>query len=186
MMYPTSDCEHLELMEPNVNVVAQFTDALARVVRLAVLPGFRAEVAERAGKALDRSAFALLVLLIEQPRRVGELAEDLSLDVSTASRQVQALEDAGYARRCADPADRRATLVVIEDLGREVVDAHRMARRELFAELLEGVPDGAVETAVTVLDQLAAGLQRRAGERQVVGRFGDPVAGAGGASAEVA
>jgi DNA-binding MarR family transcriptional regulator len=45
------------------------------------------------------------------PARVKDLAEHMHVDLSVASRQVAALESAGYVRREPDPDDRRSQRV---------------------------------------------------------------------------
>ena len=112
---------------------------------------------------MDRSAYVLLVRLVENPWRVGELAEHLCLDVSTVSRQVQALEDRGLARREPHPTDRRGSVVVIAPQGREVVEQHRRAWRKIFAELLSDVSTTDLETVASVLDRLGARIEDLAG-----------------------
>jgi len=72
-------------MDPIAPAVVDLADALSRVVRLGGLPRFADHVAGRAGIHLDRSAYVLLATLVAQPRRIGELAELLSLDVSTVN-----------------------------------------------------------------------------------------------------
>jgi DNA-binding MarR family transcriptional regulator len=51
------------------------------------------------------------------PARVKDLAEHLHVDLSVASRQVAALEAAGYVRREPDPEDRRSARVTTTDAG---------------------------------------------------------------------
>ena len=147
---------HAELRAASVD---ELTDALGRLVRQASLPRFLDHVAARAGTRLDQSAFVLLVLLAEQPWPVKALADALTLDVSTVSREVQALEEDGLAHREPHPTDRRSSLVVIDDAGRSALDAHRRARRAIFAELLADVPSAALYEVIEVLDQLAGGIE---------------------------
>jgi DNA-binding MarR family transcriptional regulator len=60
------------------------------------------------------------------PVRVSEVAEQLSVDLSVASRQVAALALAGYVEREPDPDDRRATRLRITEAGTRVLgDSHR-------------------------------------------------------------
>lgn len=146
-------------MDPTGAAVSSFTEALSRVVRFAVLPRFGERVAERAGTHLDRAAYVLLARLADEPCRVGELADHLWLDVSTVSRQVQALEERGLARREPHPTDRRGSIVLIAPEGRAVIDDHRRARRELFAELLGDVSPAEVQQAASVLDRLAERIE---------------------------
>lgn len=146
-------------MEPTTPIVVDLTDSLSRVVRYATLPRFTERVAEEAGVHLDRSAYVLLVRLSEQPWRVGELADHLCLDVSTVSRQVQALEEAGLARREPHPTDRRGWVVVIDEGGSVAVEAHRRARRQIFAELLSDASVDELETVSSVLQRLAERIE---------------------------
>lgn len=146
-------------MEPTTPIVVDLTDSLSRVVRYATLPRFTERVAEEAGVHLDRSAYVLLVRLSEQPWRVGELADHLCLDVSTVSRQVQALEEAGLARRERHPTDRRGWVVVIDEGGSVAVEAHRRARRQIFAELLSDASVEELETVSSVLQRLAERIE---------------------------
>ncbi|MDE0802414.1 MAG: MarR family transcriptional regulator [Acidimicrobiales bacterium] len=148
---------------PTVQPVNDFTDALVRVVRFATLPRFTERVAEEAGTHLDRSAYVLLAYLVEDRCRVGELAEHLCLDVSTVSRQVHALEQRGLLGREPHPTDRRGSVVGISPQGRKVVEQHRGARQELFAELLSDIPPAELETVTSVLDELASRIETLAG-----------------------
>lgn len=150
-------------MEPIAPAVVDLADALSRVVRLGGLPRFADHIAARAGMRLDRSAYVLLATLAAEPRRIGELAELLSLDVSTVSRQVHALEEAGLARREPLPGDRRGSLLVATDAGEVAVDAQRRARRELFAELLADTSPAELETVAQLLHRLADRLEVVAG-----------------------
>lgn len=149
-------------MEHVAPAVTELADALSRVVRLGGLPRFADHIATRAGIHLDRSAYVLLATLVAQPRRIGELAELLSLDVSTVSRQVHALEEAGLARREPVPEDRRGSLLVATDAGAVAVEAQRRARRELFTELLADTPDEELQTVAGVLHRLADRLEAMA------------------------
>lgn len=150
-------------MDATVPAVIGFTDALSRLVRFATLPRFTERVADEAGTHLDRSAYVLLARLVENTWRVGELAEHLCLDVSTVSRQVQALEEGGLAHREPHPTDRRGSVVVIAPQGREVVEQHRRARRKIFAELLSDVSPTDLETVASVLDRLGTRIEELAG-----------------------
>lgn len=146
-------------MEPTAPIVVDLADSLSRVVRSATLPRFIERVADQAGVHLDRSAYVLLVRLVERPWRIGELADHLCLDVSTVSRQVQALEEAGLARREPHPTDRRGWVVVIDEGGLVAVDAHRRARRQIFAELLGDASADELETVAAVLHRLAERIE---------------------------
>ncbi|TDD00743.1 MarR family transcriptional regulator [Nonomuraea deserti] len=77
----------------------------------------------------------------ERPLRMVRLAEELRIVPRSLTPVVDALEEAGLARRQVDPANRRSTLVVITPEGRDLAararDARRQAGGELFAVLSE-------------------------------------------------
>jgi DNA-binding MarR family transcriptional regulator len=70
------------------------------------------------------------------PARVKDLAEYLHVDLSVASRQVAALEAAGFVRREPDPDDRRSQRVSTTERGDAALrDAHARIV-EVFASAL--------------------------------------------------
>ncbi|GAA2377771.1 MarR family winged helix-turn-helix transcriptional regulator [Dactylosporangium salmoneum] len=90
-----------------------------------------------AGRGLERPAYVLLSrVAVDGPFRLSALATDVSLDLSTVSRQVAALEGAGLVRRFQDPSDKRASLVEVTDVGREVFAENRDRWLAIWRELL--------------------------------------------------
>lgn len=71
---------------------------------------------------------ALDVLLRHGPVRAGELAEHLRIAPRSATEVVDALAERGLVERRPDPADRRATQVVVTAPGTELGQAVRSAR----------------------------------------------------------
>ncbi|QJY50919.1 MarR family transcriptional regulator [Pseudonocardia broussonetiae] len=86
-------------------------------------------------------ARALGTMLRLGPLRLGDLAEHLRIAPRSATEVVDALEGRGLVERTPDPADRRATLVVPTERGRETGEAIRAARaaesESVFRELSE-------------------------------------------------
>jgi DNA-binding MarR family transcriptional regulator len=97
------------------------------------------------------------------PARVKDLAEHLHVDLSVASRQVAALEAAGFVSREPDPDDRRSARVRTTAAGDEALKAAHERIVGVFATALAGwTPEEA--------EQLTAGLQRlRADYERVAG-----------------
>ncbi|WP_433613057.1 MarR family winged helix-turn-helix transcriptional regulator [Dactylosporangium sp. CA-139114] len=90
-----------------------------------------------AGRGLERPAYVLLSrIAVDGPFRLSALAAEVSLDLSTVSRQVAALESAGLVGRAQDPSDKRASLVEVTDLGREVFAENRDRWLSIWRELL--------------------------------------------------
>jgi DNA-binding MarR family transcriptional regulator len=67
---------------------------------------------------LDRAAVMILQQLAEAgPVRPGELAARLAVEAPHVTRQVQRLQQAGYADRIPDPDDRRAQFIQLTPAG---------------------------------------------------------------------
>ena len=73
----------------------------------------------------------------EGPMRAGELAESMQSDPSTVSRQVATLVKDGLIERRADPADGRASILVLTEKADAVLEAQERRREEQFAAMLE-------------------------------------------------
>jgi DNA-binding MarR family transcriptional regulator len=72
----------------------------------------------------------------EQPPRMADLAARLDVVPRAVTTVVDALENAGLARRVPDPASRRVIRVELTAAGDEAVVGLRRARREAVEELL--------------------------------------------------
>ena len=76
--------------------------------------------AKQPGDTIDHSAhLALFVLRCNGALRLSDLAAQMELDASTASRHVRALEQLGLVRRSPDPDDGRAFRVELTEQGIE-------------------------------------------------------------------
>jgi DNA-binding MarR family transcriptional regulator len=96
---------------------------------------------------------ALAIVLRDGPVRPSDVARDLAVDPSVASRQLAALEGAGFVARDPDPADRRAHRLTITDAGHRVLRESHRRMVAAFDEVLAGWDEGEVRA-------LAAGLER--------------------------
>lgn len=92
--------------------------------------------APRIHPAVDASAYPMLFILDEGPRRVSELAECIHSDVSTVSRQVSALAAGGLLEKLTDPLDGRVQLVSLTEPGRDLLTRIRAERAEFFRGVL--------------------------------------------------
>ncbi|WP_072802695.1 MarR family winged helix-turn-helix transcriptional regulator [Rhodococcoides yunnanense] len=72
-----------------------------------------------------------------QPVRLRVLADHLRIVARSATDIVDSLEDAGLVEREPDPADRRAVLVSLTDVGRTRLQAIDAARRDVAVELFD-------------------------------------------------
>ncbi len=72
---------------------------------------------------VDTAGVRLLWHLAEAgPCRPSDLADLVQLDLSTVSRHVRDLSDAGYLTRATDPSDGRAVVLELSPTGRAVLD----------------------------------------------------------------
>lgn len=116
------------------------------------------------GPALERPALMLLFGTAEHgPVRPSFLAEQLTLDLSTVSRQLTALESSGWLARERDPDDRRAFLVRITPEGKRVLDLNLAARRALLRELITDWSEHERLEFARLLGLLNKSLQQRNG-----------------------
>ena len=81
----------------------------------------------------------LVILAGSGPRRIVDLAADLNVQPSTATRMCDRLARKGFVTREARADDRRVVWVVLEDAGRELVGTMMDRRRAYLAELVASV-----------------------------------------------
>lgn len=87
--------------------------------------------------SLDRSEYLLLSELEKKsPLAINELAVQLLLNLSTASRQVATLESKNYVRRFPDQKNGRISLLEITPEGRGVLEKVHKARYEVYKDVL--------------------------------------------------
>lgn len=114
-------------------------------------------------RALERenpaTVFLLRHLRDSEPRRVSDLADCSRLDVSTVSRHVKALEEAGHLVRVEDPDDRRACLLRITPNGARLYDEAMAARCAVLERALDDWAADDRRTLARLMDRLAQNLQ---------------------------
>ncbi|MDO9410291.1 MarR family winged helix-turn-helix transcriptional regulator [Patulibacter sp.] len=91
-------------------------DALAQA--LYNLSALRRDLQRFAG--IEHAVGGLMVLAVVHrigPVRISDVASDMQVNLSVASRQIQALEDDGYVDRVPDPNDGRSSLIAISAAG---------------------------------------------------------------------
>jgi DNA-binding MarR family transcriptional regulator len=117
----------------------------------------RRSIARHALAELGSQGFqALGAVYVRGPVRVSDVAAHLGVDVSVASRQLNALIKAGYVVRESDDEDRRACrLSITEDGERVLTESHRRMVHA-FGEVLDGWTDDQVNELATSLERLSA------------------------------
>ncbi len=106
---------------------------------------------------------AIEALVQRGPSTLNELAAELLLEKSTASRVVAVLERKGYVARAAHPEDGRAVVLKATGAGRRL---HERIHRDLVEEeksLLRDVEPRVREAAANLILRLARAAARHAG-----------------------
>lgn len=107
--------------------------------------------------------YALEALIRRGPCGLNELAAELYLDKSTASRVVAALERKGYVTRASHPDDGRAVVLSASPAGRRLCG---LIRTDLVAEaraLLQDIEPSVRKGTATLLRRLARAAAERSG-----------------------
>ncbi|MGB3762755.1 MAG: MarR family transcriptional regulator [Ornithinimicrobium sp.] len=115
----------------------------------------------RLHEAVDPLSHPLLFALVPGPMRVSDLASTVNNDLSTVSRQVSSLQDYGLITKVSDPQDGRAQLLSLSEQGRTLVEAARVARAEVFDDLLRDWDSKDVDRFTHYLHVFAAGVHAR-------------------------
>jgi DNA-binding MarR family transcriptional regulator len=97
---------------------------------------------------------ALVVLAYRGAQRVADLAAELGVNSSTATRLCDRLDRKGLVHRTTDPGDRRATCIEVTADGRGVVTSVMAHRRREISRLLRDVPSAERRAVVTALSAL--------------------------------
>jgi DNA-binding MarR family transcriptional regulator len=105
-------------------LIAQTARSLAQLNANVTLPQFR----------------ALVVLATSGPARVVDLAAELRVKPSTATRMCDRLVRKDLVSRHEHPADRRAAWVVLTPAGRNLVAEIMRRRRDELAALVQAIP----------------------------------------------
>lgn len=113
------------------------TAALAHDLRIACMRVAR-RVRFDADNTVAPHQFSVLVRL-EQPRTLGEVAALEQVSAPTISRTVAQLVDQGYVTRETDPDDRRSVRLSLSELGADVVRRERAHRDAWMTARLEGL-----------------------------------------------
>jgi DNA-binding MarR family transcriptional regulator len=116
---------------------ADFAEVTASQVALTVMRLFRS--LERADAGLTPQQYRILKLAGAGGERSARLAERLAVAKPTLTATADGLVAAGYARRDAEPGDRRVVRLCLTPAGREAVDRADLVYSRWLARLLGGI-----------------------------------------------
>lgn len=106
---------------------------------------------------LTPRARCVLSSALDAERTQSEIAEDVSIDKTTMVVTLDALEQAGYAERRPSPTDRRARVVAVTDLGREITVRADQVVADVYESVLGSLPEDEREGLVKGLKRLLDG-----------------------------
>jgi len=151
----------MKRMDPSLQRQSEaFHEALSEFVR-AYLVGERDRIC--CHDISLSQCYALEALLRRGPSTLNTLAAELSLDKSTASRVVSALQRKGYVGRAAHTGDGRSVVLEVMPSGRQLHDRIRRDRISERTQLLAGFPPKVREGITDVMRRLAAATRDRMG-----------------------
>lgn len=93
--------------------------------------------------------------------RQSDLAESLDISQPSLVRTLDQLQAAGLVARTPHPDDKRSNSIALTPEGRALVGRIEAALDALRIELLDGVPEGAIEITVNLLHLLGRRIAER-------------------------
>jgi MarR family 2-MHQ and catechol resistance regulon transcriptional repressor len=105
--------------------------------------------------------YTLELLADGGPRPMGDLANEICLKISTATRVVDHLVASGLAVRLDDPHDRRVCRVEITKAGRDLVARVRAGIVTEYEAVLKAVPVASREAVIDALSHLLLAFKQR-------------------------
>lgn len=146
-------------------------DALVQVRRLLHRPGYRRRLRAslpddvelttlRVLRAVERAEDAAPTSGDVAAPSIGDVAETLDVDPSTASRFIETAHADGLLDRRTCERDRRRSRLYLTPDGRDLLGRATLARREVLAEVTDGWSDEEVATLGALLERLRDGFAR--------------------------
>lgn len=121
----------------------------------------------RAGFEQAQTIAVLNVVYRRGPVRVGAVAEDLHVDMSVASRQLSALEEAGHIERTFDPDDGRSRLLAITPAGEQALGEAHDSMVGVFATTVADWSQADIDALAASINRLRADYARAVAESRV-------------------
>lgn len=91
---------------------------------------------------------------------IGDVADSLGIEASTASRGVAVVVDAGLVVKAAAPGDQRRVQLELTETGQSMLTQTTERRREMLRGVLEGWSDEDLTTLAAMLGRLADDFDR--------------------------
>ncbi|NYD40525.1 MarR family transcriptional regulator [Nocardioides panaciterrulae] len=141
------------------------TDELAEAYLTAsrVFVGLAVQSLAAAPVEITLAQHRVLVLLASHGRQqIGDIAAELRINPSNATRHCDRLQKLGLLARQRSTEDGRVVQVALTEAGRRVVDAVSDARRQEIARLIEEMPVDERSAVLAALESFAEAASERA------------------------
>ena len=146
---------HDELSPPAPAVADELVDTVLAASRALVAVAARS--LSSAGDEVTLPQYrALVVLAARGPQGTAELAAELAVNPSTATRMCDRLVRKGLIRRHRQAGDRRSVRITLTAAGRDLVAEVTRRRRAELTRLLEALPPGQHEPVIAAFRAFAA------------------------------
>lgn len=143
----------------------ELDELLVRVHTVRQRPGWRRRLIDDTGSVPGLSTLRVL-RAVEQKEKtgqgasIGEVAEYMAVEHSTASRSVGNVVAAGLLTKTLSPDDQRRCVLVLTDIGRKALAEVTERRRQMVAETVADWPSDDVDTLVDLLGRLVTDFER--------------------------
>ncbi|AFP37768.1 MarR family winged helix-turn-helix transcriptional regulator [Mycolicibacterium smegmatis] len=143
----------------------ELDELLVRVHTVRQRPGWRRRLIDDTGSVPSLSTLRVL-RAVEQKEKtgqgasIGEVAEYMAVEHSTASRSVANVVAAGLLTKTLSPDDQRRCVLVLTDVGRKALSEVTGRRRQMVAETVADWPAEDVDTLVGLLERLVTDFER--------------------------
>jgi DNA-binding MarR family transcriptional regulator len=139
----------------------------AEVVRFVLNKKFKTEMYSGPEAALSHVELAALTALDGREHRMGDLAAQIGLSESSATRLVDRLAAAGFVERRTSTADRRSVTVGLTPTGKRTMRKIRSGRRDFLKEILRTLPEDERAELVRLFGRVAEELRARESRAEV-------------------
>ena len=143
----------------------QLDELLVRIHIVRQRPGWRRRLIDASGSVPSLSTLRVLRAVEQREKAghsasVGEVAEYMAVEHSTASRTVANVVSAGLLTKTHDAEDQRRCVLTLTEEGRNALADVTERRREMVAETVAEWSESDVDKLVDLLEQLVNDFER--------------------------
>ncbi|MEM9350596.1 MAG: MarR family winged helix-turn-helix transcriptional regulator [Pseudomonadota bacterium] len=136
---------------------AELDRGLMRLRRMWLQQGRRGRLIDEIGSPIAMSVLRTIFAidaLNSTKTSVSDVAAELEVDASTASRLVESAVSNGYAERTPNAVDRRKSVLKLTTKGRNMLVSARAGREHLLAEVTANWDSDDIETLAALLNRI--------------------------------